>query len=70
MGLRGTLKIQHSDAPVIPVLERQRQEDCKFKAIMGYKAIPCLKKLKQSWVPVLTPIILATQEAEIGRITA
>jgi hypothetical protein len=33
--------------PVDPALRRQRQEDHKFKAILGYIEKPCLKKKKK-----------------------
>jgi hypothetical protein len=46
-----------------------RQEDCKFKASLGNLARLCLKlkcqRTRHQW---LTPVILATQEAEIRRI--
>jgi hypothetical protein len=32
----------------IPALKRQRQEDFKLKASLGYTASPCLKKQKQN----------------------
>jgi hypothetical protein len=31
---------------IIPALRRQRQEDHKFKASLGYMVTPCLKKPK------------------------
>jgi hypothetical protein len=34
--------------PIIPAAQRRlSQEDCKFKAILGYMARPCLKNPKQ-----------------------
>jgi hypothetical protein len=30
--------------PVIPAFRNLRQEDCKFKASLGYIERPCLKK--------------------------
>jgi hypothetical protein len=52
---------------VIPVLGRPRQEYHEFEASLGYIVNTCLKKEKVGcrW---LTPVILATQEAEIRRI--
>lgn len=31
-----------------PALKRQGQEDCEFKASMGYPVMPCLFKNKQN----------------------
>jgi hypothetical protein len=36
--------------PVILALGRLKQEDCKFKASLGYIARTCLKIQKQDWV--------------------
>jgi hypothetical protein len=33
--------------PIIPVLGRLKQEDCKFKANLGYTEKHCLKKRKE-----------------------
>jgi hypothetical protein len=33
--------------PVIPTLKTLRREDHKFKASLGYRARPCLKKKKK-----------------------
>jgi hypothetical protein len=30
--------------PIIPALRKVRQEDCEFKASLGYTAKPCFKK--------------------------
>lgn len=30
--------------PIIPVLERQKQEDCEYQDSLGYTARPCFKK--------------------------
>jgi hypothetical protein len=53
-----------------PSSRKLRQKDQEFKASSGYIARPCLnlnnkKKAGHRW---LTPVILATQEAEIRRI--
>jgi hypothetical protein len=34
--------------PVIPALRKLRQDDCKFKASLGYITTPCLKKKKKN----------------------
>jgi hypothetical protein len=50
--------------PIIPALRRLRQEDCKFKASLGYGGRLCLKNkiiARHQW---FTPVILATQEAD------
>jgi hypothetical protein len=67
--------------PIIPAPRKLRQEDHGLETSLGYKARPCLKKTnihsqnqqQQQRTPHragrwLTPIILATQEAEIRRI--
>jgi hypothetical protein len=60
--------------PIIPLPKGLKQEDCKFQGSLGYMR-SCLKKKKNKrkrkraryqW---LTPVILATQEAEIRKIT-
>jgi hypothetical protein len=35
--------------PLIPALERLRQEDHKFEARLNYKLRPCLKKKKKTF---------------------
>jgi hypothetical protein len=59
--------------PVIPELGKLRQKDCVFKASLGYTVRPpsqikiyILIKSRCQW---RTPVIPATQEAEIKRIT-
>jgi hypothetical protein len=63
-GLRSELGGWHT--PVIPVLGL-RQEDRELEAGLNYTAQFCLKKRKQLGGGQLTPIIPATQEAEIRR---
>jgi hypothetical protein len=42
------------------------QKDCEFEANLGYVARSCFKKESQAqW---FKPVVLATKEAEIGRI--
>jgi hypothetical protein len=52
----------------MPIHWSLRQEEFEFKAILSYIARPSLKKrrARSRW---LTPVIPATQEAEIRRIT-
>jgi hypothetical protein len=38
---------------LIPTLRRQKQEDCKFKAELGYIVRPCLKTNKQETTSVM-----------------
>jgi hypothetical protein len=57
---------------VIPALRRQRQEDAKFEASPGYMVRPCLKIIKNFKIAEhhwILPVILATQEAAIRKIT-
>jgi hypothetical protein len=51
-----------------PSIGRPRKEDFKFKASVGYIGKPGFKK-KKKWHQRLTPVILATREAEIRRIS-
>jgi hypothetical protein len=54
---------------VIPALGRLRQKDQQFEVSLGYIVRPGLKKQKQASHWWFMPIILATQEVEIRRIT-
>jgi hypothetical protein len=49
----------------IPAFGRLRQEDCKFKTSVGYRARPCLKKIKISWAWWSIPMVPAMQEVEV-----
>jgi hypothetical protein len=52
---------------IISAHRRLRQDNPKFKARLGNIARPCLKKTKaRRWW--LSPVNLATQEAEVSRI--
>jgi hypothetical protein len=55
-------------APVIPALRRLGQEDCEFKASLGYNSEILTQTPTQAWCQWLAPIILAPQEAELKRI--
>jgi hypothetical protein len=56
---------------LIPSLGTLRQEDIELQISLGYIVRPCLKKIKikTSQALVVMTVILATQEAEIRRIT-
>jgi hypothetical protein len=45
------IKIKLSCKPVIPALERQRQEDYEFEVSLGYTGTLCLKKNKKKKIP-------------------
>jgi hypothetical protein len=53
--------------PVMSALRKQRQENCKFKASLGYIVRSVSRKEKEAGRPWLTPVIPAAWEAEIRR---